>query len=77
MREFLEKHRGTFHGGLARVRSAIRVPLSKRLARLSDHFELAGIGCLVGAAWWWVPIIGLVALGVALIYIGWVTHESS
>lgn len=77
MREFFNRHRGTFHGGLSRVRSAVRVPLSKRLAQCSDLSELAGIGCLVGAAWWWVPIVGLVALGVALIYIGWVTHEPS
>lgn len=53
-----------------------RVPLSDRLSRLSDHFELSGIGCLVGAAFWWIPIVGLVALGVAFIYVGWVTHES-
>lgn len=56
---------------------ALRVPLSARLAKCSDLFELAGVGCLVGAAFMWRPIAGMVALGVALIYLGWVTHESS
>ena len=54
-----------------------RIPLSKHLSKGSDFFELAGIGCLVGAAWWFIPILGLVSLGVALIYLGWVTHVSS
>ena len=38
---------------------------------LTDVMDVAGIGCLVGAAWWWQPIVGLIALGVALIAIGW------
>jgi hypothetical protein len=54
-----------------------RIPLSHHLSKGSDWYELAGIGCLVGAAWWWVPIIGLVTLGVALIYLGVVTHVPS
>lgn len=57
--------------------SKLRVPLSQRLAKLSDYFELAGIGCLVAAAFMWLTIVGMVALGAALIYLGWVTHESS
>lgn len=60
---------------LTLVGAKARVPLHKRLAQCSDVFELAGIGCLVGAVWWWNPIIGLLSLGVALIYLGWVTHE--
>jgi hypothetical protein len=39
---------------------------------LSDLVDVAGLGCLVGAAWWWLPIVGLVALGLALLLIGWV-----
>jgi hypothetical protein len=54
-----------------------RIPLSVHLSKGSDFYELAGIGCLVGAAWWFVPVLGLVSLGVALIYLGWVTHVSS
>lgn len=54
-----------------------RIPLSDHLSKGSDVYELAGIGCLVGAAWWWVPIVGLVALGAALIYLGVVTHVPS
>lgn len=39
----------------------------------SDLLDVAGLGCLVGAAWWWQPIVGLVATGVALLVVGWVT----
>jgi len=46
-------------------------------AKFSDACDVVGIGCLVGAAWWWIPVVGLVATGVALLFIGWVTHESS
>lgn len=38
----------------------------------SDLFDLAGLGCLDGAAWWWQPIVGLVVLGLALFLVGWV-----
>ena len=31
--------------------------------------ELAGLGCLVAAAWWWLPVVGLVSLGVVLVYV--------
>lgn len=54
----------------------LRVPISSRLAKLSDVFELAGIGCLVVAAFMFTSIVGMLALGAALIYLGWVTHES-
>ncbi len=37
---------------------------------MSDVLDLAGIGCLVGAAWWWLPILGLVVTGLALLLIG-------
>lgn len=70
VREFARK-------GFDVLKRQARVPLSERLTKFSDVFELAGIGCLVGAAWWFVPILGLCALGVALIYLGWVTHVSS
>lgn len=60
---------------LPRVRQALKVPLHKRLAQCSDVFELAGIGCLVTAVWMWNPVLGVAALGAALIYLGWVTHE--
>ncbi|MCW7941684.1 hypothetical protein AAW14_06480 [Streptomyces hygroscopicus] len=42
----------------------------KRLA--SDLVDLAGLGCLDGAAWWWQPIVGLVVLGLMLLLVGWV-----
>ena len=57
-----------------------RLPRPKlRLKRprrtLTDVLDLSGIGCLVGAAWWWEPVIGLVALGVALLFVGWAVGE--
>jgi hypothetical protein len=42
---------------------------------LSDVVEVAGIGCLVGAAWWWLPLVGLVATGMALLFVGWVIDD--
>jgi hypothetical protein len=42
---------------------------------LSDVVDLAGLGCLVGAAWWWQPVVGLLALGLVLLLIGWVTGK--
>lgn len=42
---------------------------------LSDAVDLAGLGCLVGAAWWWIPIVGLVVMGLALLLIGWVMDQ--
>jgi len=56
------------------AKAARSVPLDARLAKLSDVFELAGIGCGVGAVWWWHAILGLLSLGCALFYLGWVTH---
>jgi hypothetical protein len=38
----------------------------------SDVFDVAGIGCLVGAGWAWIPIVGVALLGVALLLVGWV-----
>lgn len=56
-------------------RLTIRRPrLSRRAA--SDIVDLAGVGCLVGAAWWWVPVVGLVALGLALLLVGWAIGAS-
>lgn len=40
--------------------------------RSSDLVELAGLGCLDGAAWWWLPVVGLVVLGLVLLLVGWV-----
>lgn len=49
----------------------LRAPRLQRPRRtLTDVMDVAGIGCLVGAAWWWQPIVGLLALGVALIFVG-------
>lgn len=44
---------------------------------LSDAVEGVGLGCLVGAAWWWLPLVGLVATGVALMFVGWVIGDES
>lgn len=41
----------------------------------STLVDLGGLGCLVGAAWWWAPIVGLVVTGLALLLIGWVMGE--
>lgn len=50
-----------------------RIPKPARPQRLvSDLVDLAGLGCLAGAAWWWQPVVGLVALGLVLLLIGWV-----
>lgn len=61
---------------LPRLRLPVSLPRLKRPRRtLTDVMDVAGIGCLVGAAWWWHPIVGLVALGVALLAVGWVVGE--
>lgn len=53
-----------------------RIPKPARPQRAaSDLVELAGVGCLVGAAWWWIPIVGLVVTGLALLLIGWVMDQ--
>ncbi len=44
----------------------LRLPVHKVRSVTSMVAELAGFGCLVAAAFWWLPIVGLVALGVAL-----------
>jgi hypothetical protein len=41
----------------------------------TDLMDVAGIGCLVGAAWWWQPLVGLVATGVALLAASWAVGE--
>jgi hypothetical protein len=46
-----------------------------RRGPLSDVVEVAGIGCLVGAAWWWLPLVGLVVTGLALLFVGWVIDD--
>jgi hypothetical protein len=57
-----------------RLRKWLRLPRISR-GPLSDAIEVAGIGCLVGAAWWWLPIVGLVATGAALLFTGWVIDD--
>lgn len=53
-----------------------RLPRLQRLRRtLTDVMDLAGLGCLVGAAWWWQPIVGLAALGLVLLYMGWAVDQ--
>lgn len=44
---------------------------ARRLADLPvlAMLELAGFGCIVAAAYLWIPLAGLVALGVVLILI--------
>lgn len=42
----------------------------RRLA--SDLVDLAGLGCIDGAAWWIHPVAGLALLGGMLLLIGWV-----
>lgn len=57
--------------GLKRRRlSAILSALKPRvLPLMSSVTELAGIAALVLAAWLWLPLVGLVVLGAALIYV--------
>ncbi|MEE4546768.1 hypothetical protein V2S66_32990 [Streptomyces sp. V4-01] len=42
----------------------------RRLA--TDLADVAGLGCLDGAAWWIQPIAGLAVLGAMLLFVGWV-----
>lgn len=50
---------------------AVRKPARpRRLA--SDLVDLAGLGCIDGAAWWIHPIAGLALLGGMLLLVGWV-----
>lgn len=37
----------------------------------TDLVDVAGLGCLDGAAWWLHPIAGLITLGVMLLFVGW------
>lgn len=50
--------------------AALPARMSRRAG--SDLVDVAGLGCLVGAAWWWHPIAGLVGTGLALLLVGWV-----
>jgi hypothetical protein len=52
---------------------ALRARIPRNAA--SDSFDVSGFGCLVVAAWWWHPITGLVALGLVLLFFGWVTSD--
>jgi hypothetical protein len=38
---------------------------------VTDAIDLAGLACLDGAAWWFRPIVGLIGLGAALLFVGW------
>jgi fatty acid desaturase len=58
----------------------LRLPRFRRPPRpgrrtVSDAVELAGLGCLDGAAWWWQPIVGLLVLGGLLVFVGWVIGD--
>ncbi|HWU23256.1 MAG TPA: hypothetical protein VN088_17085 [Nocardioides sp.] len=57
----------------------MKLPKLPRLQRprrvLTDVMDVAGLGCLVGAAWWWQPIVGLAVLGVALLFVGTVVDR--
>lgn len=58
----------------------MKLPRPPRLPRpgrraWSDAADVAGLGCLDAAAWCWHPIAGLVALGLALLLVGWVTDR--
>ncbi len=44
----------------------LRLPAQKVRSVTGTLAELAGFGCLVAAAFWWLPIVGLCALGVVL-----------
>lgn len=46
-----------------------RLAPPRRLA--SDLVDLAGLGCLDGAAWWIHPIAGLAVAGAMLLLVGW------
>jgi len=50
--------------------SAFRARVPRRA--VTDAVDVAGLGCLVGAAWWYQSILGLVALGAVLLFVGWV-----
>jgi hypothetical protein len=52
---------------LKRIR---RPAVPRRLA--TDLVDVAGLGCLDGAAWWLQPIAGLAVLGAMLLFVGWV-----
>jgi hypothetical protein len=53
----------------------LQLRLKRPRRTLTDVLDLSGIGCLVGATWWWQPILGLAALGAALLFIGWAVGE--
>ncbi|MGW1892137.1 hypothetical protein ACWCP6_18035 [Streptomyces sp. NPDC002004] len=54
----------------------MKLPRLRRPRRtLTDLMDVTGLGCLVGAAWWWQPLVGLVALGLALLLIGWAVDQ--
>ncbi|WKK26559.1 hypothetical protein QZH56_13760 [Streptomyces olivoreticuli] len=38
----------------------------------TDALDVAGLGCLVTAAWWCHPVAGLIVLGLVLLLMGWV-----
>ncbi|RCH68713.1 hypothetical protein DT019_08545 [Streptomyces sp. SDr-06] len=65
----MDKDKPTWRGRLSGLRA--RIPRSAT----SDVFDISGLGCLVGAAFWWAPIAGLVTLGLALLLAGWVTSD--
>lgn len=56
------------------LKRIVRKPKApRRLA--TDLVDVAGLGCLDGAAWWIHPIAGLAVLGAMLLYVGWVVDQ--
>lgn len=56
---------------LSKVLKKPRLP--RRL--VTDLVDVAGLGCIDGAAWWIHPIAGLAVLGAMLLYVGWVMDQ--
>lgn len=56
------------------LKHLIKKPRAPRRT-VTDLVDVAGLGCLDGAAWWLHPIAGLAVLGVMLLYVGWVMDQ--
>lgn len=56
------------------LKRLVRKPAAPRKLA-TDLVDVAGLGCLDGAAWWIHPIAGLAVLGAMLLYVGWVMDQ--
>jgi hypothetical protein len=55
---------------------SLKLPkLSAPKRAISDCIDVLGLGCLNAAAYWWHPIVGLVATGIILCFVGWVMDQ--